>query len=573
MVFNSYAFALFFALLLPAYWLMARWPRAQNILLLGVSYYFYSRWDTRFLSLLILSTVMDYLCGLWVAREEDPRRRKAAVALSMALNLGMLGFFKYYNFFAESLHRPRWRPRGWSVSMWHLEVALPIGISFYTFQSMSYVIDVYRREIQPTRNLVQFAAFVSFFPHLVAGPIMRPTTLLPQITTPRRFDIERFYQGSYLIFWGLLKKVVVADNLGLIVKDLFGRWETLDGGLALLAVYAFAFQIYGDFSGYTDIARGVSKCLGFELSLNFNLPYFATSPRDFWTRWHISLSQWLRDYLYITLGGSRGGTARTYRNLMITMTLGGLWHGPAWTYVLWGVYHGALLVGAPDRRADPETDRPGRRRRPRLLEGPADHRHVPPGLPGLADVPRPVGGPGDGDARRDRAPALDPDGRVPGPRAGPRRPAADRPVDPVPGRRPRHHRPHPVVRPQPVLHGVLLRDRAGRQFRRPAIHLFSILSLLDCPGLIGHFVERNPTLKKCRVPLQPTPTIVTRVVPTCPPSSSASGRSIRPLRVARHRCYQFPPARIVVSNDTLDDPGEKNTVAPVERWCRLPDPT
>jgi alginate O-acetyltransferase complex protein AlgI len=344
MLFNSYAFALFFAALFPTYWLLARWPRAQNVLLLGVSYYFYSRWDARFLSLLILSTVMDYCCGLWVARVEDPRRRRAVVALSMALNLGMLGFFKYYNFFAPSL-LDALAHAGVSVSPRFLEVALPIGISFYTFQSMSYVIDVYRREIPPTRNLVQFAAFVSFFPHLVAGPIMRPTTLLPQIMSPRRFDLQQFYQGSYLIFWGLLKKVVIADNLYPIVDDLFKRWPTLDGGSALLAIYAFAFQIYGDFSGYTDIARGVSKCLGFELSLNFNLPYFATSPKDFWTRWHISLSQWLRDYLYISLGGSRGGTLRTYRNLMITMTLGGIWHGREATFLLWGIYHGALLVG------------------------------------------------------------------------------------------------------------------------------------------------------------------------------------------------------------------------------------
>jgi D-alanyl-lipoteichoic acid acyltransferase DltB (MBOAT superfamily) len=343
MLFNSYAFALFFAVLFPAYWLLARWTRAQNVLLLGAAYYFYSRWDARFLSLLILSTVMDYACGLWVARVDDPRRRKAVVALSMALNLGMLGFFKYYNFFADSLHAALARA-GISVELWHLRVALPIGISFYTFQSMSYVIDVYRREISPTRNLVQFATFVSFFPHLVAGPIMRPTTLLPQVASHRRFDLQQFYQGSYLIFWGLLKKVVVADNLAEIVDGLFGRWQTLDGGSALLAVYAFAFQIYGDFSGYTDIARGVSKCLGFELSLNFNLPYFATSPRDFWNRWHISLSQWLRDYLYISMGGSRGGTLRTYRNLMLTMILGGLWHGAAWTFVLWGVYQGVLLV-------------------------------------------------------------------------------------------------------------------------------------------------------------------------------------------------------------------------------------
>jgi D-alanyl-lipoteichoic acid acyltransferase DltB (MBOAT superfamily) len=343
MLFNSYAFALFFAALFPTYWLLGRWPRWQNILLLGAAYYFYSRWDARFLSLLILSTVMDFACGLWVARVEDPRRRRGVVALSMALNLGLLGYFKYYNFFADSLQAVLARA-GLAIPLAHLEVVLPIGISFYTFQSMSYVIDISRREIAPTRNLVQFATFVSFFPHLVAGPIMRPTTLLPQVASRRRFDLHQIYAGAYLIFWGLFKKVVVADNLAEIVNDLFGRWQTLDGGSALLAVYAFAFQIYGDFSGYTDIARGVSKCLGFELALNFNLPYFATSPKDFWNRWHISLSRWLRDYLYISLGGSRGGTIRIYRNLMLTMVLGGLWHGAAWTFVIWGVYQGLLLV-------------------------------------------------------------------------------------------------------------------------------------------------------------------------------------------------------------------------------------
>jgi alginate O-acetyltransferase complex protein AlgI len=343
MLFNSYAFALFFAALFPIYWLLAWWPRLQNILLLGAAYYFYSRWDARFLALLILSTVMDYACGLWVARVEDPRRRRGVVALSMALNLGLLGYFKYYNFFADSLQVLLARA-GLPIPLSHLQIVLPIGISFYTFQSMSYVIDVYRREIPPTRNLIQFAAFVSFFPHLVAGPIMRPTTLLPQVASPRRFNLQQSYEGAYLIFWGLLKKVVIADNLAEVVNALFGRWETLDGGSALLAIYAFAFQIYGDFSGYTDIARGVAKCLGFELSLNFNLPYFATSPKDFWSRWHISLSQWLRDYLYISLGGNRGGQLRTYRNLMLTMILGGLWHGAAWTFVIWGIYQGLLLV-------------------------------------------------------------------------------------------------------------------------------------------------------------------------------------------------------------------------------------
>jgi D-alanyl-lipoteichoic acid acyltransferase DltB (MBOAT superfamily) len=342
MLFNTFHFAYFFAILLPLYWALPH--RAQNYLLLAASYYFYACWDARFLALLVLSTAMDYACGLAVDRIEHPHKRKMFVALSMALNLGMLGYFKYYNFFAESLQVALNRA-GLHVSLSHLNVVLPIGISFYTFQSMSYVIDVYRKDIKPTRNFIEFAAFVSFFPHLVAGPIMRPTTLLPQIEKKRTFHLQQFYQGFYLIFWGLTKKVVVADNLALIVNDLFGKWETIDGGLALIAIYAFAFQIYCDFSGYTDAARGIAKCLGIELALNFNLPYFATSPKDFWSRWHISLSTWLRDYLYITLGGNRGGKLMVYRNLMLTMIIGGLWHGAAWTFVLWGTYQGIILVG------------------------------------------------------------------------------------------------------------------------------------------------------------------------------------------------------------------------------------
>jgi alginate O-acetyltransferase complex protein AlgI len=352
MLFDTYQFATFFVILLPIYWMLPHKP--QNVVLLAASYYFYACWDARFLTLLVLSTAMDYVCGLAVDRIEDPRRRKLFVALSMALNLGMLGYFKYYNFFSESLQGALARA-GWNVPLWHLKIVLPIGISFYTFQSMSYVIDVYRRHIKPTRNFIEFAAFVSFFPHLVAGPIMRPTSLLPQVEKPRRLNLEQFYQGAYLIFWGLTKKVVFADNLATRVDDLFGRWQTLDGGLTLLAIYAFAFQIYCDFSGYTDAARGIAKCMGFELALNFNLPYFATSPRDFWSRWHISLSTWLRDYLYITLGGSRGGTLLTYRNLMLTMVIGGLWHGAAWTFVLWGFYQGLILV--MHRLSQPWLDR------------------------------------------------------------------------------------------------------------------------------------------------------------------------------------------------------------------------
>jgi D-alanyl-lipoteichoic acid acyltransferase DltB (MBOAT superfamily) len=252
MLFNTFQFAYFFAILFPAYWALNRWYKAQNLLLLSAGYYFYACWEPRFLALLIISTVMDYACGLAVDRIEDNRKRKAFVALSMVLNLGMLGYFKYMNFFAASL-KLALDKAGLHVPLWQIEVVLPIGISFYTFQSMSYVIDVYRREIKPTKNLLEFATFVSFFPHLVAGPIMRPTTLLPQIQAPRKFNIDQFYQGCYLIFWGLTKKVVVADNLALIVSELFGdktgRWQTLDGGLALLAIYAFAWQIYCDFSG------------------------------------------------------------------------------------------------------------------------------------------------------------------------------------------------------------------------------------------------------------------------------------------------------------------------------------
>ncbi len=354
MQFNSYQFALFFAALFPSYWLLANWRRAQNVLLLGAGYSFYACWDARFLALLVLSTLADYACGLWIDRFESRPARRLTLGVSIALNLGVLGYFKYYNFFAESLQALLLHA-GVALPLKHLNVVLPIGISFYTFQSMSYVIDVYRREIKPTRNLVQFAAFVSFFPHLVAGPIMRATSLLPQISSRRRFDWRQFHEGSYLIFWGLVKKVVVADNLALIVNDLFGRWQSLDGGLSLLAVYAFAFQIYGDFSGYSDMARGVGKCLGFEIPLNFNLPYFATSPRDFWNRWHISLSHWLRDYLYIPLGGSRNCTLITSRNVMLTMILGGLWHGAAWTFAAWGFYHGLLLVA--HRLATPWLDR------------------------------------------------------------------------------------------------------------------------------------------------------------------------------------------------------------------------
>ncbi len=337
MLFNTYKFAYFFGLLFPVYWLLHRHLRLQNLLVLAASYYFYACWEPKFLLLLILSTAFDFGCGLAVDRIEDSRKRKLFVAMSMALNLGMLGYFKYFDFFATSMQTLLARG-GLHVSIQLLHVVMPIGISFYTFQSMSYVIDVYRREIKPTRDPIEFAAFVSFFPHLVAGPIMRPTTLLPQMERRRTFNPQQFYEGCYLIFWGLTKKVVVADNLEVFVKDLFARWPTIDGGLALLAIYAFAFQIYCDFSGYTDAARGIAKCLGFELALNFNLPYFATSPKDFWSRWHISLSTWLRDYLYIPLGGNRGANGTVaFKAIFAAIAAGCAW------YVFGPMRHASVL--------------------------------------------------------------------------------------------------------------------------------------------------------------------------------------------------------------------------------------
>ena len=390
----------------------------------------------------------------------------------MALNLGMLGYFKYYNFFAESVHEAL-AHLGVMIPEHHLDVALPIGISFYTFQSMSYVIDVYRRQIKPTRNLVQFALFVSFFPHLVAGPIMRPATLLPQVAARRRFDLTQFYEGSYLIFWGLLKKVVVADNLALVVNELFGRWQTLDGGLALLAVYAFAFQIYGDFSGYTDIARGIAKCLGFELPLNFNLPYFATSPQDFWNRWHISLSRWFRDYLYIPLGGSRGSHIADISQPHADDGPGRALARTRLDLRDLGCVSRAAPGPAPGRQPWLDRIRPSRPHRPWLLDGSSDRGHVPLSLPRLADLPRRVDRPGRRDAasaivKRPAIPAAATCCRWSGDPAAldGRSSAISRTADlNVVARTPWYVR-------SAFYTGMFLRDRARRRIRRAAVHLF-----------------------------------------------------------------------------------------------------
>ncbi len=343
MVFNSFEFAVFLFLVYGLYLLLQAAPVVQNRMLLAASFVFYGWWDWRFLFLLTITIVTDFFAARAIAKSEQDKHRKLYLALSVGVNLTILGFFKYFNFMASSVTQvlDYWQL---SVHPWVLEIVLPVGISFYTFQSMSYTIDVYRRKMPPAKHLLDYALFVSFFPQLVAGPIERASHLLPQILKPRTLVLTQFYEGSYLIGWGLFKKVFVADNLAKFVDPVFQSAGPYDGLTVLFALYAFAFQIYCDFSGYSDIARGIGKCMGFDIMINFRLPYFSSNPSEFWQRWHISFSQWLRDYLYIPLGGNRFGKLMTFRNLLITMLLGGLWHGARWNFVLWGAYHGFLLI-------------------------------------------------------------------------------------------------------------------------------------------------------------------------------------------------------------------------------------
>lgn len=342
MIFNSIEFLVFFVIVLGAYWIMSR--KAQNRFLLVASYVFYGAWDYRFLSLILLSTFVDYFVGNRMYAAEASAKRKQLLAVSVVVNLVILGFFKYFNFFAGSL-QDLVGLFGFELSTFSLTIVLPVGISFYTFQTMSYTIDIYKGKLEPSRDFLDFALFVAFFPQLVAGPIERAVNLLPQVYKKRKFDLDQFGGGCYLILWGLFKKVVIADNLAVTVDQIFAKSEGFYSGEVLIGVLYFAFQIYCDFSGYSDIARGVAKTLGFELMVNFNLPYIARNPSDFWLRWHISLSSWLRDYLYIPLGGNRHGNLMTYRNLILTMLLGGLWHGAAWNFVVWGLFHGLILAG------------------------------------------------------------------------------------------------------------------------------------------------------------------------------------------------------------------------------------
>jgi D-alanyl-lipoteichoic acid acyltransferase DltB (MBOAT superfamily) len=341
MLFNSFTFVVFLAGVLPLYYALSY--RGQNRMLTLASCVFYGAWSLGFLGLLLLSIFVDYTLGHALHTSRDPKRRKWLVAGSCVLNLGVLAFFKYANFLVGSatgllhlFHLP--------VPSIYVNVLLPIGISFYTFHSMSYIIDIYRRVLIPLHSFGDYALYVLYFPQLVAGPIARASFLIPQIHSPRQVTYDDVVQGSWLMLWGFFKKLVIADNVALVADSVFSAPAT-SGLTCLVGVYAFALQIYGDFSGYTDIARGIAKLMGIELAFNFNLPYLAKNPAELWRRWHISLSTWLRDYLYIPLGGNRRGEIKTYRNLLLTMLLGGLWHGAAWHFVAWGGYHGTLLAG------------------------------------------------------------------------------------------------------------------------------------------------------------------------------------------------------------------------------------
>jgi alginate O-acetyltransferase complex protein AlgI len=343
MLFNSFGFLLFFGVILAAHYSRLSWTAKKRILLAG-SYLFYAAWSPPFVLLLWLSTVVDFSVAKSMHKEERAGRRKLLLLCSLAVNLGMLGFFKYGALLTElfvdvvALAGVTFEPATWSI-------VLPVGISFYTFQTLSYTIDVYRRQSEPEPSFQDFALFVTFFPQLVAGPIVRPQQLLPQFKEPHQADMPQFVWGAMLLTWGLFQKAVLADAvLSLVVADAFGSATPVAMLDAWAGVLAFSGQIFFDFSGYSMCAIGVALCLGFSLPDNFRCPYAAVGFSDFWRRWHISLSTWLRDYLYIPLGGNRGGVSATYRNLVITMLLGGLWHGASWRFVVWGGVHGLYLV-------------------------------------------------------------------------------------------------------------------------------------------------------------------------------------------------------------------------------------
>jgi alginate O-acetyltransferase complex protein AlgI len=342
MLFCSYEFAFFFAVVFAAYWLLP-WHRPRVWLLLVASFYFYASWNKWLACIVLFSSALDYLLALGIERLSSRAARRGLVVVSVCSNLGLLCYFKYVNFFLDSL-RQILHACGADFSFPGLSVILPIGISFYTFEAINYVVDVYRGRVRAERDPAHLLLFILFFPHLVAGPIVRARDFLPQVRRRKRWDWQRLQLGLGLFVMGLFKKWVIADRMAFFVDPVFADPGAYRAGGLWLAVLAYSLQIYGDFSGYTDMAQGVAHMLGYHLARNFNMPYLATNVSEFWRRWHISLSTWLRDYLFIPLGGSRGGRAATYRNLLLTMALGGLWHGANWTFVVWGILHGVFLI-------------------------------------------------------------------------------------------------------------------------------------------------------------------------------------------------------------------------------------
>ncbi len=341
MLFNSSQFIIFISIVLVLYHLLPH--RRRNLLLLVASYIFYAFWNWKFCSLIALSTVVDFACGKYIYKASSSVRRRVPLIISLVLNLSLLGFFKYFNFF-ESSFQELFSMVGLNFSTHTLKVILPVGISFYTFQTLSYTLDIYRGTLKPTKSFWTFALYVSFFPQLVAGPIERARNLLPQFELERVVTRKMLSQAMILVLTGYVKKVLISDQLAGSVEYAFSSWQSLSSLALFKGLVLFSVQIYFDFSGYSDIARGTAKLFGVNLMLNFRQPYFSTNIAEFWQRWHISLSTWLRDYLYIPLGGNRKGAVRTYHNLMTTMLLGGLWHGASWTFVAWGGLHGLYLV-------------------------------------------------------------------------------------------------------------------------------------------------------------------------------------------------------------------------------------
>ena len=345
MLFNSLEYLLFLPTVFILYWFVFNKDlRLQNLLIFISSYFFYGWWDWRFLSLIFLSTVVDYFVGLKIHKSQDQKVKKIYLWVSVLCNLGLLGFFKYFNFFIDSWIDLLGSFGYEQKSVWTLNVILPVGISFYTFQTMSYSFDIYYKKLKPTKDFISFASFVSFFPQLVAGPIERASNLLPQILTKRVFKYEQGVQGLRLILWGMFKKVVIADSLGIRVDRIFDNYQTMDGGALLLGLVYFSFQIYCDFSGYSDIAIGTAKLFGIEIMSNFKFPYFSRDIGEFWRRWHISLSSWFRDYLYIPFGGSKGGKWMSIKNIFIIFIVSGFWHGANWTFIMWGLTHALLYI-------------------------------------------------------------------------------------------------------------------------------------------------------------------------------------------------------------------------------------